>query len=245
MECDVYLSDEAERCSLCGSRAVDMNEPTSSVLPDPPSHITNATIRDGESGLEAAIGQLLPAERRRMTAELLSVTIGSIFIVTTGLDFLFSTALTWSRYTGITLCYIWMLSAFPLLAWNKRLLVALVLSGATIVTVFLWALFTGHLSWFFTLGLPISASLIACVIGPYFLISVQHRKGLNAVGVVLAFSVLFCIAIDAAVHVHLEQRISLSWSIVVCISAIPVAALLFYLHYRVTNRASLRKLFRL
>lgn len=244
-ECRVVLSLFEKKCPLCGSDSVETD--TDNLLPTP--EFSNKRVREAVAAdktvLQSAIAQLSPSEKRRMTVEMLSVTLGIILIVTFGLDFLFSRSVTWSRYTGISLVFLWLAASIPFIFWNKPLIVAAILSPALIGTIYLWSVFIGTSSWFMALGLPISLAIILAIIIPWFIISVQQRKGLNAIGVMLASAVFLCIGIDASVSRFVGGSISLSWSIVIFISAIPVAGLFFYLHYRVTNQATLRKLFRL
>lgn len=243
--CKVYLADESDSCPLC-------HVPVSSASGDVPANAPSipSGIKKVSSPVERAtsfdgIEQLSPDERRWMTVELISVSLGIILIVTLGIDFLFSRGISWSRYTSLSLAALWLLSAGPFLLWGRPALAFSVLGPSLIFLVFLWSFFTGSTGWFLDLGFPITLACEIALVGSYEIISRQKRKGLNSVGVVLAAAVFLCTVIDGSVGFLLHGRIRLSWSIVVSISAIPVAGLFFYLHYRVTNRASLRKLFRL
>ena len=122
------------------------------------------------------------------------------------------------------------------LVWKLLLIVAL---------SFAWFFLVGRSALFLPLGLPITLAFELSLLGPYVIVSRQRRNGLNSVGVVLAFACFLCVVVDGSVSLFLRRDALLSWSVIVCISAIPVAGLFFYLHYRITNRASLRKLFRL
>jgi hypothetical protein len=261
-ECRVYLSDETDACPLCRTPSVPAGDSTDSGtaaggarpddgIPVPPSGIRAARdafpvdARDMRDARDDSLDELSPRERRRMVFELVSVSVAIILIVTTGIDFLISRGITWSLYSGISLAAIWILSAAPLMLWEKPALVFTVLTPAIVALSFAWFFLVGHSDLFLPLGLPITLAFEISLLGPYIIVMRQRRKGLNTAGVVLAFAGFLCIVIDASVSRFLGSAAPLSWSVIVCVSAIPVAGLFFYLHYRITNRASLRKLFRL
>jgi hypothetical protein len=180
-----------------------------------------------------------------MAVELFSVSLGMILVISTGIDFMLSKGITWSRYTTLVLTMLWLASSIPLILRRHPFLIFAVLGPSFLLEVFLWSFFSGSLYWFLPLGVPILVACAGAIVASGAIIGAQRRHGLNSVGVVLAACVFVCVVVDMAVVHFLERRFALSWSIVVCVSAIPVAGLFFYLHYRVTNRASLRKLFRL
>lgn len=219
-------------------------------IPVPPTGIRiarNGPVRSAGHG-DAGIDQedvLSPRERRRMVFELVSVSVAIILIVTTGIDFLVSRRISWSLYSGISLAAIWVFSSAPLILWERPAFVFTALTPAIVALVFAWFFLVGRRELFLPLGLPITLAFEISLLCPYVIIMRQKRKGLNTVGVILAFACFLCAVIDGSVSLFLRSVAFLSWSIIVCISAIPVAGLFFYLHYRITNRASLRKLFRL
>jgi hypothetical protein len=252
-DCRVYLSDETAVCPLCRTAVVSAaSDPGiasgQTGIPVPPAGIrilSAGVSARAVASVESAVDELSPHERRRMVFELVSVSVAIILIVTTGIDFLLSQGISWSLYSSISLGAIWVFSAAPLVLWERPALVFTVLTPVIVALVFAWFFLVGKYSLFLPLGLPITLAFEISLLCPYVIIMRQKRKGLNTVGVILAFAVFLCTVIDGAVCLFLDKDVPLTWSIVVCISAIPVAGLFFYLHYRITNRASLRKLFRL
>jgi hypothetical protein len=189
--------------------------------------------------------KLTPAEKRLMVFELLAVSFGIMLAVTVGIDILFSHGIFWSRYTSLILVLVWLFSAIPLILWGHPWLVFSVLGPALIAGVFLWALFTGDLYWFLMPGLPMAALVEVTILVSFVLVAIQKHKGMNAVGVVLAAGVFLCSGIDLIVGYTVARKAGLTWSVIVLVAVLPVAGFFFYLHYRVMNRATLRKLFRL
>jgi hypothetical protein len=129
--------------------------------------------------------------------------------------------------------------------WDHPWRVFFVLGPTVVLAVLLWLVFVDRLHLFLPVGMPLTLLLEGIVLSTGVLIAIQNRKGLNAVGMVIASIGIACAGIDMILTFYLFHKLLLSWSIIVGISAIPVAGFFFYLHYRVTNRASLRKLFRL
>jgi hypothetical protein len=244
--CRVYLPDGTDACPLCRTSLRERADGEEGPFPSSPSGLRHCD----ETGASPSVGpdgeiKLSPSETRRIAIELVSVSVGIILTVTVGLDYLFSQDLGWSRYTCLALVLVWSFAAFPLIFWGRPALILASAGTMLLLDLLCMALVSGSLGWYLTLGLPIAVAVLAAAAGSWILIAVQKRKGLNSVGVLLAAAVFICSAIDATVGYRLTGILRITWSIIVCISAIPVAALFFWLHYRVTNRASLRKLFRL
>jgi hypothetical protein len=242
--CRVELSPDASACPLCGALPVDSletdhgnNRPVTEMHSEVPFAPNVHNAEDGE--------KLKPSEYRQMAMELLSVSIGIVLAVTLLVDMIFFHGITWSRFTSITLIVLWLGSAIPLILWNHPWLVFSVLGPTVLLAVFLWLVITGHLVLFLPLGLPITLLTEGVVISSCVLIAIQSRKGLNTVGIVIAAVGIVSTGVDIMLALFLHGKIYLSWSIIVALCAVPVAGFFFYLHYRVTNRASLRKLFRL
>ncbi len=233
--CKVALAPNAETCPLCNERSVEslVLQVHSSV--SYADNVRNADERE----------KLSPAETRRMVFELLSVSFAIMLIATTGIDIMLFSGIAWSLFTGIILVLLWIFTAIPLVLWERPWLIYAVLGPSLVLAFFLWTLFIDSLSWFLFPGLPIVLMTEAAVLTSFVLIAIQKRRGLNAVGVILAASVFLSAGIDATVSLFLHGVVALTWSVIVLFSILPVAAFFFYLHYRVVNRASLRKIFRL
>lgn len=242
-KCKVELSNRTDKCPLCGSLPVSGNdidtESPSSLemhadVPFSP-HVRNADETE----------KLTPKEYRKMAVELLAVSIGIVLFVTLLVDLLFFHGITWSRYTSIALIMLWLCSAIPMILWGHPWLVFSVLGPSVLLSVFLWYVFVGNIIYFLPLGMPITLLFEGIIVSVGVLISIQNRKGLNALGIVVGFIGVACVGLDFILSLSFNKGIFLSWSIIVAISTIPVSGFFFYLHYRVTNKASLKKLFRL
>ena len=241
-QCLVRLGEQAEKCPLCGAVAV-------AELPE---------VRERQQGLGAlgtrepfapevhdaeAEEKLKPEELRKIVVELFSVSLGIILVMTVIIDFLLNWGLSWSRYTSIVIVFTWLSSAMPLILWKHPWLVFSVLASALFLAVILW--FLPDTALLTNVALPIAVLFEGIVAASGVLVTSQRVKGLNAVGIILTSIAIACLGVELCLSRYLSGHFYCSWSIVVAISAIPVAGFFFYLHYRIIKQASLKKLFRL
>lgn len=242
--CRVTLAENCSVCPLCHAPSIVYNGsiPGIPVVQEEnpeiiqyPSNVTDADRGD----------KLTLEEQRLIISELLAVSFVIILIVTVGVDILVFNALTWSKYTSVILGMVWLFLAMPLVLWGHPWLVFAVLAPVLPGGLLLLAFLSGDLTWFVMPALPITVLVEGVFLTSYVLILHEKQKGLNCVGVVLASLALVCVGIDIFISFSFSGLITLGWSIVVLVSLIPVAGFFFYLHYRVINKASLRKLFRL
>lgn len=239
--CKVSLSPDALWCPLCRERSVlspDSTAPSSESAYTPVSFA--ADVRDAEER-----ERLTPVEKRLLVFELLTVVYAIIFVVTFGVDLVYHRAVTWSRFTSVCVILLWLYSALPFILVKKLWILFAVLSPSTVLAVFLWGVFTGSLSWFLPLGLPLTLLVEGLVAAAVPLVGLQKHRGLNSIAVILCALAVLCTGIDFFVSLFFSGTPGISWSLVVLLSIVPVSGFFFYLHYRIMNRASLRKLFRL
>jgi len=247
--CGVVLSDADTHCGLCGSAAVS-GKPLAAGASGPQYPANDNTRQAGDSP-DASVAKvpddvaLSSAERRRIAVELLSVTLGIALIITILVDLFANHCFTWSRYSSVGIISAWIFSAMPLILIRHPWVLFSVLAPSLLVAVFCFMIFDSPPLVFVTFGLPISLAFEASAAGTGAILAALRRKGLNALGVVLCGISAFCIGIEATVDLNIRHALSLDWSVVVAFALVPSAALLFYLHYRIVDRASLRKLFRL
>ena len=249
--CAVRLADDAPFCPLCGTSSVPelpLDIPTHPAA-YPPSQAIGIPGASGRpaAGREAGYGMddLTASERGRIAVELLSVALGIALAVTILADLFSAHRLTWSLYSSVGICMAWLLSAIPILFHRHPWVVFSILAPSLVILVFLLDIFDGRLDWFLRFGAPIVLLLEACSAACGALIVAMKRKGLNIIAVLLAGVSVFCFGIETVVDLNAEGFLSPSWSVVVAFAMVPMAGILFYLHYRIVHRASLRKLFRL
>ena len=243
--CGVVLGADVEYCPLCG--AAPVSEPTAAAD-------AGGTAYPSPEGAEILLPprqsvhaehELSDAERRRIAVELLSLTFGIALGVSLLADLFISRSLTWSLYASIGIIAVWLLSTLPLILWKRMWIQYAVLAPSLTLLVFLLDAFDGSIDWFLGYGLPITLLFAMDIATVASIIIATRRKGLNVLSVILLGLVAFCVGVEGTVDLSLRGRLSLDWSVIVSFALVPTAGMLFYLHYRIVHRASLRKLFRL
>jgi len=247
--CGVVLSDADTNCALCGSPAASV-KPLSAEASGPSYPASDLSGQIGgpldSSGVKVSGDAALSgAERRRIAVELLSVTLGIGLLITILVDLFVNHCFTWSRYSSVGIISTWLFSAMPLILFRHPWILFSVLAPSLLAAVFCFMIFDSSPLVFLSYGLPISLAFESSAAGTGAILASLRRKGLNALGVVLCGISAFCFGIEATVDLNTLHALAPDWSVVVAFALVPSAALLFYLHYRIVDRASLRKLFRL
>jgi hypothetical protein len=232
--CGVELQDSSEFCPLCRT----------ALHPIARRAGMESTYPDTAQDLEPFEG-LSPEAKRKIFIEIFSVCSGIACFVVLAIELLISKRIWWSIYPVISVCFVWVMVCIPLILREHPWLVFAIIAPTGLAFVFLIDLLASGLSWFFAIGLPIGLLVEGASVGCVTLSVVSRRKGLNIIAIGLAGLAAICVGIEIVLNLNFTGRFFVSWSAVVATAALPIAGLLFYLHYRITKRASLKKLFRL
>lgn len=273
--CGVRLADAEPRCPLCGAAPTREAPPAASAgLTDFPAELARPDGRAAPPDARGAAarprrqvapeGALQPgapngedadsatpldglkrSERSRLALELLGLVFGIALVTTLLVDLFVNRALGWSRYSSAAIAAAWAYASAPIALRNKpgRALAALL--GVTLALLLGLDAADGRLSWSFSIGMPIA---IVGFCGFAFVAAATRmakRKGLNVLGISLASVAFVALGVELVLDLAALGRPDLRWSVVVAFALIPSSTLLFYLHHRITDRASLKKLFRL
>jgi len=132
----------------------------------------------------------------------------------------------------------------PLILHRHPWILFAVLSPLLIVLIFLLDVFDGRITWSLGYGLPIGLLFEVCVTGAGTLVAVLRRRGLNVIAIILSFVSLFCVGLEAIINFQIQHTLYVRWSAIVAFALVPVAALLFYIHYRIMHPGLPAELFR-
>jgi hypothetical protein len=249
--CGVELAGDAVRCVLCGRIPVTEKPAAAEAagVAYPSGDVAAGSFSDVEIGADAFASvvrnSLSEAERRRVAVELLAVCFGGALMVTCLIDVFMNKAFTWSLHSSLGIVSAWMVFAMPLILFGYPWILYAVLAPFLVLSVFLFTVFTGSMGTFLRYGLPISLAFDGIAAGLMAIVSAFKRRGLNAMAVFLCGIVVFCFVVEFIVDLNAGKTLAPGWSVIVAIALIPAAGFLFYLHYRIVDQASLRKLFRL
>lgn len=232
--CKVEVGSSVRHCPLCRAAVLPDDQPASApqVYPE--------HVLDPED-----LEKLTPAEKLRIFLELFTACSLIAVVVVVAINMLLDQRLSWSLYPLASIAYLWLLVGIPAILSGHPWLVFAVLGPSSLLFLFLIDAFDGRLDWFLPLGLAIALMLEGAVVACSVLAGVAKRKGINVIAIILSGAVLVSVGIDVALSLNSGGGLSLSWSAIVLIVGLPLSGFLFFMHYRIVNRASLRKLFHL
>lgn len=215
LNCGVELDDGLKICPLCGK--------------DP----ENKSEQEQISGnYPSDVIQLEKKENRRYLWELSGIIAFPGIAVCTFLDLLTGKGLNWSLFSDISITAAWVILTLYLFLY-KRTVAIIILQMLVILTAlfFIDLLATGR-DWFFPVGLPVTfAGFIAAGI-VIVLYRAVHLKGLNIIASALIALSGYCIITEIVFDKYRNSFVDLQWSLIVAVSVLPVALLLFFFHYR-------------
>lgn len=235
--CGVELAESARYCPLCRS-AVEPDDALQTGGPARGSY-PEKTI-DPEQ-----FDRLTDAQKRKVFLELFTVCVALVCITLLAVELLVDRKIQWSLYPIASVLYLYILVAVPVAAEKRYGLTAALIAIATPVFVLVLDLLDPTRSWFLKTGGPIVLIVETTILASAVFIARLRHKGVNAIAIALAAATAGCVGIEAATDLAAGGTVALAWSVVVAVTCLPVAGLLFYLHHRIIRRASLKKLFHL
>jgi hypothetical protein len=232
--CKVEVGNSVRHCPLCRS-AIQPGDEEQTLHQDYPERVLDPDDHY----------KLTPGEKRTLFLELYSACSLIAACVVLAVNILIDHRLSWSLYPLASFAFLWLLVGIPLVLARRPWLVIACLGPSSLL--FLWALdaIGGAMDWFWAIGLPLALVIEGIALTCWILASGARRKGINVIAIVLTGAVFACVGLELILNLSLERRFFISWSAIVLISGLPLAGFLFYMHYRIVNRASLRKLFHL
>lgn len=205
--------------------------------------IKNRLNSDNGGREESSKKSLHLSKKDRYKIFVISTYFASILILglCITIDLLSSKTISWSVYPTIcllTFAFITTVSIYIKGAFK----VALILMF-TLLTLLLLDLYIPEVNFFLKVSLP-----IVCIssILSFFVVLISKRSkrvGLNLASYILISIVLLSISIEVIVQKFREIEVALSWSLITSVSLIPVAIFLLYIHYVLSKKIDLKKVF--
>lgn len=180
---------------------------------------------------------------KKLTWEIISLALLSCIIVTVLVNFIINGNISWSEYP-IAICLITFsyISLFAFLNHGTflKLTLGFLLASALLL---LLDILTNGISWSVQLALPLLffGTIITMMI--IQIIKKVKYKGVNLIGYGLIAASIFCLGIDAVISKLKAGAFDLNWSLIVMVCAIPVALVLFFIHYRLKRGRRLERTF--
>jgi hypothetical protein len=234
--CGVELQENAAYCPLCRAP----------VEPDRPISLEEGRKPYPDRAVDPEhLDTLSGSDKRKIFLEIFAVCSGIASVTLLAIELLVDGRVSWSLFPIASVVYLNALVAAPMTLRGRPRLTALAITAATTVFVLCIDILDGGRAWFASIGAPITLSVAASAGAGIEIIARSRRKGVNAISVSLLAIAAACVGIEATLDAALRGAVLLQWSSVVAFTCVPVAGLLLYIHYRLADRASLKKLFHL
>lgn len=227
--CGVELESDMQACPLCGqpvSSGPGDDKPVPERVEQPPISIRK-----------------MDRPQKKLVWEIISIILVSSIAVSLLTDFIITGRITWSQYpVAVCLTAFTYVSLFAL--WNQRFIVELA-CACVASSLFLLALdaLTGGLGWLAKLGIPALVLGNVLVAALVWVIRLSKHKGINLIAYGFLAAGLFCLGIDGILSYFKTESLHLWWSLIVGTCVLPVALVLFFVHYRLKKGQSLERTF--
>jgi hypothetical protein len=226
VNCGVELDDGLKVCPLCGK--------------DPENKIDQKQV---SNNYPSGIIHIQKKENRRYLWELSGVIAFLGIAVCTILDLLTGKGLNWSLFSDVSLAAAWVIMTLYLFAYKRTLTIVLLQLLTILTALFFIDLIAMGRNWFFPVGLPITVAGFIAVGTVIILYRAARFKGLNIIASACVLLSGYCIVTEIVFDKYLRGNIDLQWSLIVAVSVLPVALLLFFSHYRLKKGNRLDSLF--
>jgi hypothetical protein len=242
--CLVIVRETDERCPLCGKPTVEgaLQRTETQHIPGTAEYPTFRSGRErGTEEREASDMRI----NSKIAVELVSVFSGIALVVTILANLFAEHRLSWSLYAGIGILMLWLVICIPLILRKYPWVIFAVLGPSIPALIFVLDVLDGHITWYLNYGLPITLLVEFCITLAALFIGISRRKGLNVFAILMLMVSALSLGLESIIDLNIIHRLSLDWSVIVSFACVPMAGILFYLHYRIMQKASLKKLFRL
>lgn len=232
--CGVELDSNMTSCPLCGLPVGEK--------PDLPQ-ISDSEEPVVKGKILREIKNLTGSQKRKLFWEISGIILGSGILVTLLINLAVSNNLNWAMYVLVA-----SLAAFvnitALTLWRRRPLLIILISLVSLVLMLLFFDFVSFNSgWGVKLGIPILVSFYVLLLIVLLLIRLSNQLGFNILAVIFIALGLFLLCIELFTSLYFQGRPVLSWSIIAAVSMIPVAAILFYVHFKLRKGIELKRFF--
>ncbi|GAB1457127.1 MAG: DUF6320 domain-containing protein [Spirochaetia bacterium] len=235
-DCGVILPESVTHCPLC-RKAIRTQDTTSEkdIERAYPEHAVDPEHFE----------QVSDRQKLKNFLEVFGVFSVVACITLLSIELLVEHRIGWSLFPVASIVYLYILISMPMAIRKRPWLAGVVIALASILFILALDIIDPCSSWFLPVGLPIviivEASLFCCVA----IIVKLKRKGINAIAIALLGATAICVGIEMVMDIAAGGSIRLGWSAVVAVTCLPISGLLLYLHHRIINRVSLKKLFHL
>lgn len=224
--CGVELEEGLKVCPLCGKSTDEKTEES----PAPGSFPSD-------------IIQLHRKESRKHIWELSGIIAFSCMVICTIVDLVIVRGVMWSLFADVSILTVWVLFTLIMFALNKPFIFIPCLLASILSMLFLFDLISPPLDWFLKLGMPLALGACLSFSIVVLLYRVANFRGINIIAIMFLVSSAFCVLAEVFVDLYLNDKIDLLWSPIEAVSALPVALIFFFIHYRLKRGKRLDSFF--
>ncbi len=222
--CGVILDEGQEVCPLCKSGPEEVTDERTELYASDILHLSEKKSRIHLWELSAILA---------FSAALICIIVDMVIIK--GLD--------WSLYAVTSIAGLWLfITSFAFLL-KRPFLLGLSLSLITLAMLLIFDLLSPPLSWFVEMGLPVSLSFWILFTLFLFTMRLLSSRGFNVLAIIFIELALLCLCIEIFTDLALRAYISVDWSAISAATLVPIAGILFYMHYRMKRGKDLGSFF--
>ncbi len=226
VHCGVELDPGLKVCPLCGKNPNTGVEETA----DHTNH-------------SSEILKIHKKENKETIWELSGILAFSGVAICLIVDLLTGRGIQWAHFTSVNILMVWVILTLLLLCRNRPFLLLAGVMAAILAMLLSVDLFTGGVSWFLPVGLPITAAAFLAPVILILLFRFTPMKGLNLIGAGMILIAGFCIVTEIILDLFITGTAGLQWSLITAISIFPVVMILFFYHYRLKRGRRLDTIF--
>ena len=238
--CGVELDDDMTFCPLCGLAAGEKPDPQemsdSQEMSDPQEPVRKDKIL-------RAIKNLTGKQKRKLFWQISGIILGSGIVVTLLINLVISNSFHWAKYVLVA-----SLAAYAIISslarWRRRPFFIILVSLVSLVLMLLFFdLFGVKSGWGIKLGIPILVSFYVLLLIVLLFIRLSNQLGFNVLAMLFIALGIFLLCVEFFSSLYFRGEVVLSWSIIAAVSMIPVAAVLFYVHFKLSKEIDLKRFF--
>ena len=226
INCGVELEDGIFQCPLCGKNQ------------DDPADIKAETMN-----YPSDIINLHKKETRKHIWELTGIIAFSGIAVCTIVDLVIGKGIKWSLFADVSIISAWVFLTFIMLKIRNAWILITGLSATTLLMLLMFDLISAKDNWFLPVGLPITLSAAFFVCLAVILYRYAKFKGFNILAIIFLSAAGFCILTEIILDKYMRGKVDVHWSLLAAVSILPIALVLFYVHYRMKKGNKLDSFF--
>jgi len=232
--CGVELEENMSICPLCKKKADDRVVESERFKTDQ---------IQAEEILFSEYEKLTPRQRRKFFWELSGIILASAIAVTLIIDLIINKGITWSKYS-VTISLVLFVNTTIITFLRTRILLRYFASFiSTSILLVLLDMYSLNIGWGIKLGIPFLFSLYFISLVSAIIIRMSKQHGFNVMALIFIAIALFSMCIEGIMSFYYTNSINLHWSIIVMVCIIPIAAILYYIHFRMRRGIDLKRFF--